>query len=94
MFIYDFENVTMGHVVQITPLLLQRIVLLYQKSIPARLKAVHFINLPSSLSSIISISKALLPEQLRDRVSFFCNTLNIHFLQSIFLTVARSQIVG
>jgi hypothetical protein len=61
----------MAHILQYTPLVLKQTVELFQKSAPIRIKAIHFINVPSAGLFIYNLLKSLMGEKLKKRVSFF-----------------------
>jgi hypothetical protein len=62
------ENITMAHILQLTPLVLKKLIMLLQEGVPIRQKAFHFINVPSAFLTVYNLAKTLLTDKLKKRV--------------------------
>jgi hypothetical protein len=67
--IYDFENLTMGHITATTPMDLKRYFVLSQDALPVRAKALHYVNVPSKFTSFYKLAKSFMSEKILKRVS-------------------------
>jgi CRAL/TRIO domain len=54
--------------VQMTPTVLKKLVLLIQEGVPIRQKNFHLINVPSAFMSIYNLGRSLVNDKLRKRV--------------------------
>jgi hypothetical protein len=86
IYVYDLQHLTIAHILQCTPLTLKQMLLLFEKSLPVRLKAIHIINAPSAFMSIFNVIKSMLTEKVKERVgSTLFKTLSHKFLKSTLL---------
>jgi CRAL/TRIO domain len=69
-FIYDLKGLSMSHILQFSPSVLQCIILLFTRALPMRFKSLHFMNFPTSFMNIFQTARLLLPEKMKNRVSF------------------------
>ncbi|CAK1603321.1 unnamed protein product [Parnassius mnemosyne] len=66
--ILDLEGVTMGHFLQMTPMLMKKMVVLTQDAMPVRMKGTHYINAPKGFETIFNAIKNLLNEKNQTRL--------------------------
>ncbi|CAG9567044.1 unnamed protein product [Danaus chrysippus] len=64
----DLEGVTMGHLLQITPSVMKKMVVYTQDALPIRMKGIHYINTPPGFETIFNAIKLLLNEKNRNRL--------------------------
>ncbi|XP_065368348.1 clavesin-2-like [Calliphora vicina] len=69
IYIFDLNNITLNMAAKYTPTFLRKLVQFYEKSLPLRIKGIHFINAPSFIHSVLSIVLPMLTEKLRQRIS-------------------------
>ncbi|XP_068086601.1 retinol-binding protein pinta [Anabrus simplex] len=75
----DLENVSMSHLLQLSPLLIKKLFQVWQAGYPCRPQAMNFINTPSFFETLLSLMRSLLKEKLKAR--FFLHP-NIEALQT------------
>nr|ATY51903.1 CTD5 [Heliconius melpomene] len=69
--IVDLKDVTIGHLLQMTPRLLKRMTVHSQDAAPIRMKGVYFANAPGAFEKLLSTIKSFLNEKNRNRI-FVC----------------------
>jgi hypothetical protein len=89
IYVYDLQHLTIAHILQCTPLTLKQMLLLFEKSLPVRLKAIHIINAPSAFMSIFNVIKSMLTEKVKQRVG---STLFKNFITQVFKIYIVAQI--
>ncbi|KAI5641589.1 CRAL/TRIO domain-containing protein [Phthorimaea operculella] len=67
-FILNLENVTLGHLVQMTPATMKKMVTIGQDATPLRIKGVHFLNTRPGFETVFNALKSLLNEKNRQRL--------------------------
>lgn len=77
--ILDLANVTMGHLLQMTPGFVKKLTMLSQDSSPFRQKGFHFINTPPGFETFYNLFKSFLNEKNKSRVSYCIILLNLCF---------------
>ncbi|CAH0726596.1 unnamed protein product, partial [Brenthis ino] len=69
--IVDLKDVTIGHLLQMTPRLMKRMTVHSQDAAPFRMKGVHFLNAPAAFEKILGTLKSFLNEKNKNRI-FVC----------------------
>ncbi|XP_061393113.1 alpha-tocopherol transfer protein-like [Musca vetustissima] len=69
--IIDMSKVTMAHVLQANPIFLKTMVTFFEKSLPLRIKAIYFVNIPKIASSFFKLLLPLFSEKLRQRIFLY-----------------------
>jgi CRAL/TRIO domain len=64
----DFKDGTMGHVMQMTPILAKKITTVIQEGLPLRIKSMNFIYMPSFFETVFKLVTSFLNEKMRSRV--------------------------
>ncbi|KAG5886262.1 hypothetical protein JTB14_020825 [Gonioctena quinquepunctata] len=68
--IYDFENLTLGHLAQSTPTLIKNYSTILEKVFNSNIKQLHCLNYPLFAETFIKMSKRLLNPKLANRFHF------------------------
>jgi hypothetical protein len=68
IYIFDFTGVSLSLLIQFSPVLLKKMFLVLQDSMPIRQKAIHFVNMPSIAMKLFNMFKSLLNEKSKKRV--------------------------
>lgn len=69
VFVFDFGECTASHLLQFTPTFCKKVISFLEKSMPCRIRAAYFINVPSVAQQILRVIFTLCSEKLRQRVS-------------------------
>lgn len=67
--IIDLSNISSGHFFQFDPVFIKKLAVLGDKALPYRPKGFHFVNCPKGTEKILSISKSLMSDKIKQRVS-------------------------
>lgn len=78
MCVCDLANLSMGHLIQIQPALLKKILMIWQESSPLRQKGIHYINAPKSFEQLFRLIKSMSGEKMGKRVSSTRIKCNYH----------------
>ncbi|XP_018561550.1 alpha-tocopherol transfer protein-like [Anoplophora glabripennis] len=84
--IYDFEFLTMGHILKLTPVVIKKASIVLEKVFSNRVKAIHIINAPSYVDTLLSVCKQLISPKLVER-------LNVHNKSNSILKYLPKEIV-
>ncbi|KAM7345753.1 alpha-tocopherol transfer protein-like [Cochliomyia hominivorax] len=87
IYVMDLKGITMTMASKYTPTFLRKLIQLYEKSIPLRIKGIHLINMPGFFHSVLSIVLPLMSEKLRQRI-----TLNGQNYESLFKLVPKEYL--
>nr|CAI5848704.1 unnamed protein product [Callosobruchus analis] len=68
IYIHDFSNAKMGHIVKLTPIVLKKSAVAFEEVFSNKVKQMHFINCPSFAESMINLAKSFLKPKLQQRV--------------------------
>ncbi|XP_013200524.2 uncharacterized protein LOC106143093 [Amyelois transitella] len=66
--ILDLDNVTMTHFLQMTPMVMKKMVVTSQDATPFRVKGTHYLNTPPGFEVVFNAMKVLLNEKNRSRL--------------------------
>ncbi|KAM3959078.1 alpha-tocopherol transfer protein-like [Aphomia sociella] len=66
--VLDLDNVTMAHFLQMTPVLMKKMVVLSQDASPFRMKGTHYLNTPTGFETIFNAIRNLLNEKNKNRL--------------------------
>ncbi|GBP41118.1 Alpha-tocopherol transfer protein-like [Eumeta japonica] len=66
--ILDLDQVTVGHLAQMTPSIIKKLVVTGQDALPVRMKGFHFINTPPGFETLFNFMKSLLSEKNKNRL--------------------------
>lgn len=66
--IVDVGQITMGHLTQMTPMLMKRISVFSEDAVPLRMRATHFINATSIFEQFFNLMKPLMSAKQQQRV--------------------------
>uniref|UniRef100_A0A2A4IU45 CRAL-TRIO domain-containing protein n=1 Tax=Heliothis virescens TaxID=7102 RepID=A0A2A4IU45_HELVI len=66
--IMDLEGITMAHLLQMTPALMKKMVVLGQDASPMRMKGAHYLNAPSIFETVFNAMKGMLNEKNQSRL--------------------------
>lgn len=67
--VVDLKGATMGHLAGLTPMLIKKILKIFQHAYPLRPKGLIYINMPSFFGLIMDLVKSLLTDKLKKRVN-------------------------
>nr|CAH7724662.1 unnamed protein product [Callosobruchus chinensis] len=67
IYIYDFSNAKMGHIVKLTPIVLKKSAVAFEEVFSNKVKQMHFLNCPSFAESVINLAKSFLKPKLQER---------------------------
>lgn len=67
--VMDMRNVTMAHMLQMSPSLMKKVGLLAQDANPLRQKGMHYINMSSALEGLLNLFRKFFNEKMTSRVS-------------------------
>lgn len=81
--IFDVSHITMGHLTQMTPMLMKRLSVFSEEAVPLRIRASHFINVNSAFEQFFNVMKPLLSTKQQQRVINF-NKLIIKLINPLF----------
>ncbi|KAJ8913655.1 hypothetical protein NQ315_007372 [Exocentrus adspersus] len=73
VYIIDYENLKMGHVVKMTPVHIKKVVTVSEKVFSSRIKGIHLINCPSYVDTLVNISKMIMKPKIANRMYFHSN---------------------
>lgn len=68
--IFDIGDMTVSHIMQMTPTLVRRSMTLMQDASPLRLKGFHFVNMSLAFETALKLVKSFMSEKSRNRVNF------------------------
>ncbi|XP_064076633.1 uncharacterized protein LOC135194772 [Vanessa tameamea] len=71
--IIDLKDVKIGHMLQMTPTIMKKMVYSSQEAAPIRMKGTHFINAPAAFEMILNTMKNFLNEKNRNRFYVYQN---------------------
>lgn len=66
--VLDIKGGTMGHFSKVSPMLIKKIMKIYQHAFPVRIKGQFYINVPSIFEFILDIAKSFMTEKVKSRV--------------------------
>ncbi|KAJ8729543.1 hypothetical protein PYW08_001124 [Mythimna loreyi] len=66
--VLDLEGVTMAHFMQMTPVVMKKMVTLGQDASPMRMKGTHYLNTPPGFETVFNAMKMLLNEKNKSRL--------------------------
>lgn len=68
IFMADLKDISLNLVLKLTPSFMRKITQFYEKSLPFRIKNVHFLNTPGFFHTVLNIFIPLLSAKLQERV--------------------------
>ncbi|XP_050361955.1 alpha-tocopherol transfer protein-like [Nymphalis io] len=71
--IIDLKDVKIGHLLQMTPTIMKKMVFSSQEAAPIRMKGTHFVNTPPAFERILNTMKGFLNEKNRNRLYVYQN---------------------
>ncbi|KAM7344982.1 alpha-tocopherol transfer protein-like [Cochliomyia hominivorax] len=71
IYILDLKDISINMVTKLTPVLIRKLIQFYEKSLPLRIKAIHFINTPSIFHTVVNIMLPIFSEKLRKRIYIY-----------------------
>ncbi|XP_057338580.1 retinol-binding protein pinta-like [Microplitis mediator] len=72
--IFDMNNVTLSHGLQMTPRVVQRLVHSWQGCYPVKINSLNFINAPLHVNGILTIFKSFMSHKMRTKVNVYSKT--------------------
>lgn len=66
--ILDLEGVSTGHLMQMTPASIKKMVVMGQDATPVRMKGHHYLNTPATFETLFNFMKTLLNEKNKNRM--------------------------
>ncbi|KAK5645324.1 hypothetical protein RI129_006624 [Pyrocoelia pectoralis] len=69
--LHNFKGVTLNHAAQLTPIMVNNILVCFQNSYPSRPKEFHYINTPSFFNNIFNVVKLFMVEKLKKRIKIY-----------------------
>lgn len=77
-YVVDFGTARLGHMVKMTPALIKKGLFLLQGCFGAKIKGIHYVNVPAYAEFAITIVKAGLSKKLADRLHIHTNHESLH----------------
>ncbi|XP_046961266.1 clavesin-1-like [Vanessa cardui] len=71
--IIDLKDVKIGHLLQMTPSIMKKMVYSSQEAAPIRMKGTHFVNAPAAFERVLNTMKNFLNEKNRNRIYVYQN---------------------
>ncbi|XP_073813192.1 retinol-binding protein pinta-like [Musca autumnalis] len=71
IYVADMSQLSTGHLLQLTPTFLKKVVTYYENTLPLRIKAIYCINAPKIAEQLLNLFLSLMGEKLRKRVFIF-----------------------
>jgi hypothetical protein len=88
MIILDLANVTLSHMLQMTPTIIKKLTMLWQEASPLRQKAFHFINMPAAgPQSFFNLLTSFMNEKLKKRIF-----PHLNYKETMFEHIAQSSL--
>ncbi|KAG5886266.1 hypothetical protein JTB14_020829 [Gonioctena quinquepunctata] len=75
--IYDYKNVTFGHLAQVTPTMLKNYSTILEKVFNSNIKQMHCLNYPSFAEPVMNLAKKLLNPKIANRFHFHKATTTV-----------------
>ncbi|KAH0566725.1 retinol-binding protein pinta-like [Cotesia glomerata] len=85
--IFDMSNVTLGHGLQMTPRVIQRLVHSWQGCYPVKINSLNFINAPIYVNGILNIFKSFMSHKMRTKVNVYSKTS-----EDFFSSIPKQQL--
>uniref|UniRef100_A0A1I8MQN8 CRAL-TRIO domain-containing protein n=1 Tax=Musca domestica TaxID=7370 RepID=A0A1I8MQN8_MUSDO len=84
IYLVDMSQVTAGHLLQLTPPFIKKIVTYYENTLPLRVKAIYCLNITKLTEQLLKLILSFMSEKLRRRV-FICGK----DFQSLYATMPQ-----
>ncbi|CAG5106270.1 Similar to pinta: Retinol-binding protein pinta (Drosophila melanogaster), partial [Cotesia congregata] len=85
--IFDMSNVTLGHGLQMTPRVVQRLVHSWQGCYPVKINSLNFINAPIYVNGILNLFKSFMSHKMRTKVNVYSKTS-----EDLFSSIPKQQL--
>ncbi|CAB3231191.1 unnamed protein product [Arctia plantaginis] len=69
----DMEGLSLGHFLQMTPVVIKKLVAAGQDAAPLRIKGTHYLNTPAGFEKVYNLMKSFLNEKNRNRLYIYNN---------------------
>ncbi|CAH2104807.1 unnamed protein product [Euphydryas editha] len=76
--IIDLKDVKIGHLLQMTPSIINKMVYSTQETAPIRMKGIHFVNIPGAFGKVLNTMKTFLNEKNKSRLYVHQNYEELH----------------
>lgn len=76
--IIDYGNSSVGHILKTDPVLIAKVYKVIRSCYADRIAGIHFVNMPTFARTLISFTKAIVSEKLKQRVFLHENNESLH----------------
>lgn len=83
IYVADVGKSTFGHVSQMNPLGLRKILYYIQETMPTYIKGIHLINAPAAMKNLMNIIKPFMKKKLIDMVNIIIKLIKFNYLAVI-----------
>lgn len=91
-YIVDFKGIKLAHVVKFTPTMIKKVVFIIQSCFGAKVKGIHYTNVPAYAETMVNLLKAGLSKKLAGRVFTYQGYEGLH--QNIPKSVLPAELGG
>lgn len=78
--IIDLSNLSRGHFFQFDPVFVKKLAVLGDKALPYRPKGFHFVNCPRGTEKVLSITRSLMSDKIKQRVSVYFTLIYLQLI--------------
>lgn len=72
--VMDSKGVTMNHLSKFNPLFMKKMSMTFQEGNPARIKGLHYVNMPPAFMTLFNVFKTFLNDKVKSRVRIYFST--------------------
>ncbi|KAI8442102.1 hypothetical protein MSG28_005732 [Choristoneura fumiferana] len=78
IWLIDLKNITLGHLLRLNPMVVQRASQMFQEGLALKVFAIHILNAPSIGQQILNFFKKFMKPKLLDRLVLHSNLEELH----------------